>query len=220
MTRARITALLARLWRAERGVALVEFAYTLPVIMVITMAGAEVTSYASSRMRISQIALHVADNASRMGNGTLFGTRQIDEAQINDLFTGAQMQGGKLDVKANGLIILSSLENTTTAGRYKIAWQRCYGDKRSYRSSYGTTANNSITGMGPTGAQVIAPADGATIFVEVHYDYNPLMSDKFSPDTHIREIASMTVRDKRELGKIYNTQNVTKSSCPWTDSGY
>lgn len=210
----------ARFARAQRGVAMVEFAYSLPVIMLITLAGAEVTSYSSTKMRISQVALHTADNGSRIGTGTLFATRQVTEAQILDLFTGAQMQSGGLDVKKNGLIILSSLEPTSTAGRYKIAWQRCYGDKRSYRSTYGTTANNNITGMGPAGAQVIAPSDGATIFVEVHYDYDAVVADRFAPGAKIREIASMTVRDKRELGTIYNPENVVKASCPWTDVGY
>ena len=220
MIRLSLAPRLRRLLRDQRGVAFVEFAYALPVVMLITLAGAEVTGFATTKMRISQVALHAADNASRMGTGTLFATRQISEAQILDIFTGADFQSGGLGLKKNGFVILSSLEESTTPGKYKIAWQRCYGDKNSYRSTYGTTADKAIAGMGPAGAQVIAPSGGATIFVEVFYDYTPTVSAKFTPSTKIREIASMTVRDKRELGKIYNGEGVTKASCPWSDQGY
>lgn len=56
------------------------------------------------------------------------------------------------------------------------------------------------------------------IFVEVAYDYEPLISDRFLPSSQIRDIAAMTVRDDRDFGGngeigIYNSEGVTPSTC-------
>ena len=74
------------------------------------MGGLELTNYVSTKMRISQIALHVADNGSRIGIDSLIAKPRITEAQINDLLIGANMQSGGLDIQASGRIILSSVE--------------------------------------------------------------------------------------------------------------
>ena len=51
------------------GLAMVEFAAVLPFGLILCLTGAELTNYATTRMRISQLALHVADHVSRIGNG-------------------------------------------------------------------------------------------------------------------------------------------------------
>ena len=205
----------ARELRRDRGgMALVEFALSLPFVVFVTMTGAELANFTTAKMRVSQIALHVADNAARIGTGTVLSNKTISEAQINDLFTGANYQGGRLNVKTNGKVILSSLENDpSNTGKYYIHWQRCYGSK-TYASSYGKQGDNNLTGMGPTGQKVTAPSGGATMFVEISYNYQPIISTKFMPMSTITEIAAMTVRDSRDLTQIYNSEGVTASSCP------
>src|SRR4051794_9035519 len=98
------------LGRDTSGVALIEFALTLPVLLVLSLTGAELTNYITTKMRISQIALHLADNAARIGAGTQLSLKTITEADINDLFVGANLQSGELGLQTNGRIILSSLE--------------------------------------------------------------------------------------------------------------
>jgi Flp pilus assembly protein TadG len=199
------------------GVALLEFAFTLPILLLMSLTGAELTNYIITKMRISQIALHLADNSARIGTGSQLQAKQITEADINDLFTGAQLQSGELGLQANGRVIISSVEpHATTAGRYRIRWQRCYGNKTSWGSSYGTTAaTTSVTGVGPAGRQVIAPASGVTMFVEVRYQYTPLFKTSLSPTTEIAETASMMVRDRRDTtggtSGVYAVTGVTAS---------
>ena len=55
-----------RLRRDERGVALIEFAISLPVLLILCMFGLEAANLALTHLRISQIAMLVADNASRV----------------------------------------------------------------------------------------------------------------------------------------------------------
>lgn len=208
-----------RLQRDRSGVALLEFAFSLPILLVLSLTGAELTNYIITRMRISQIALHLADNAARIGTGSQLQAKQITEADINDLFVGAHLQSGELGLKQNGRVILSSIERSTVnTANSRIRWQRCYGQKTSRTSSYGTVANSTnVTGVGPTGRQVSAPASGVTMFVEVYYEYQPLVKTSLSPTTEMTEVASMMVRDRRDTSGgnngVYSSTGVTASTC-------
>ncbi|TPG04434.1 TadE/TadG family type IV pilus assembly protein, partial [Sphingomonas oligophenolica] len=135
-----IAALAARLARDTGGLALLEFAFTLPILLMMSLTGAELTNYITTRMRVSQMALQLADNAARMGKGTQITAKSISELDINDLLTGAQLQSGELDLKGRGRVIISDLEpvaNPNTTNKYKIVWQRCYGSKTAHASTYG-----------------------------------------------------------------------------------
>ena len=195
---ARLAALTARFRRDTSGVALLEFALTLPILLLLSLTGAELTNYITTKMRVSQISLHLADNAARIGSGSQLALKTINESDINDLFTGAQLQSGELDLNTNGRIILSSVEvDSAHTGKYKIAWQRCKGLKTSHASTYGVAGANNLTGVGPAGRQTIAPSDGAAMFVEVYYEYQPLVKTSLAPANNFIEIASMMVRDRR-----------------------
>lgn len=209
-----------RLHRDTSGLALLEFAFILPVVITMSLTGAELTNYITTKMRIGQIALQLSDDAARMGTGSQLSAKQISETDINDLFTGAQLQSGELDLQTNGRVILTDLEPTNTpvntAGTYKIGWRRCYGNKTSYVRQYPTgTGTTGLTGIGPAGRQVTAQDDNATMFVEVFYTYKPIVGlGTLAPTTTFTETASMAVRDRRDLTQIYNTAGATASTCP------
>lgn len=196
------------------GLALLEFAFVLPILLTMCLGGAELTNFATTRMRVSQIALHLADHAARLGVGSPLQAKTITEADINEVFTGAGLQASELDLYARGRVFISSLEpvaTPNTTDRYKIGWQRCRGAVVR-TSSYGVAGATNLPGMGPTGSQVKAPEDGATIFVQVTYLYRPIVG-QFVPATELTEIASMPVRDRRDLSQIYPAPPATASSC-------
>ncbi len=212
-----MTGLICRLRRHESGVAMIEFAYSLPLLVALGLTGAELTNYITVRMRMSQIALQVADNAARMGTSVAYGPKQINEADINDVFTGSQVASGGLDMSTNGRVILSDLEPTSSgATTYKIGWQRCYGSQ-THASTYGTSGQTGLTGMGPTGNKVTALNGSATMFVEVYYVYKPLVKAAWAPSLTLTEIASMAVRDTRDLtggnSGVYPVSGVTAATC-------
>ena len=210
----RIFARIRDFHRDNSGLALLEFALSLPVLLLMSLTGAELTNFITTRMRISQLALHIADNGARIGSGGQLIAKTISETDINDLLTGAGLQAGELDLYAHGRVIISSLEpDPAHSGKYKISWQRCRGAITSHASSYGRAGDTNLTGMGPTGRQAIAPADGGTIFVEVYYEYQPLIKTSLAPESGIREIASMMVRDARDYSRIYNSEGATPSTC-------
>lgn len=217
----KIAAFLEKLRRSEAGLAMVELAYSLPIVVPLFVAGAELTNFAVTKMRISQIALHVADNASRIGTETLLSAPRISEKQINDLLTGANLQAGTLNLQGKGRVFLSSVEpiaNPNSQNKFKIHWQRCFGSL-ARSSTYGVADSTQHTGgVGPAGKKATAPDNGGTMFVEVVYSYTPLMIPGFIPVMDIRETAAMTVRDNRDYNGnngagIFNDEVVTPSLC-------
>jgi Flp pilus assembly protein TadG len=202
-----------RLAAARDGVAVVEFAYSLPFLVLLGMGGSELANFVTTKMRVSQLALHVADNGSRVGTGTVLSVKQITEAQINDLLTGAGLQARELNLYNNGRVIVSSLQaDPSNSGKYMIKWQRCRGMKN-VTSSYGLQGASNLTGITANGQLITPPTDGAVIFVELAYSYQPLIARSFAPRTEMREIAAMTVRDNRDLTQIYNPEAVTAANC-------
>jgi Flp pilus assembly protein TadG len=195
----------------KSGVALVEFAYCLPVFLGFGFCALEVANLATARMRVSQIAMALADNATRIGVNTGISEKKVFESDIYDIFEGVRQQSGSLNIEARGKIILSSLQRNASGGQW-IAWQRCTGSK-SFSSSYGAAGTGrtgtAYTGMGPAGSQIQAPAGTAVMFVEIAYDYRALVEPiaqgmtYFGMNTNNQTLlyrAAFIVRDPRVLG--------------------
>ncbi|BAI96285.1 hypothetical protein Sj15T_06050 [Sphingobium sp. TA15] len=229
--------MLASLGGDRRGLALIEFAYMAPIMLLLMVGGAELANYSITSMRISALALQVADNASRIGEGDPMAKKKVSEAQINDLLQGALAQGGNLNVnstyvekqsggsstiKNKARIIISSLEPDPDAGhvdRNYIHWQRCFGLARDFTPQYGVQGNDNLIGMGPTDRQVYAPPGAGVIFVELYYRYEPIFpvaqleSIGLPSYRTINAVAAMVVRDDRDYSQLYNTESVTPATC-------
>ncbi len=191
--------------RDRRGLAMLEFALALPIVLPIGLYAIELSNYGVRQLQLSQATLALADNASRVGADTNMATQQLREIDINEVLQGLRLQTSGLRLTTNGRVTISSLE--VRDGAQWIHWQRCIGLKRGngYDSSFGRagdggTAGTSFRGMGRTGSLVMAPPNSAVIFVEVNYDYTPLISSYFLGDRKLQQIASFIVRDNRELG--------------------
>ena len=235
----------ARRFRDDRsGLALLEFAFTAPLVVTLGLWGVETANLALANLRVSQVALNLADNASRVGVQSTLVTQQLREVDINDVFAAARAQGAAWDLTTRGRITLSSLE-ADKDGKQTIHWQRCLGMKSGagYDSTYGRTtisggspaaadsttasydptagvntsmsgADNSAShpgsvipgGMGETGAKVVSPNNSGVMFVEINYDYKPVVGTGWLPNgaAKLRYIASFIVRDRRDFGQVYN----------------
>jgi hypothetical protein len=203
----RLASTLVRLGASRSGVAATEFALTLPFLLGSGLMGLEIANRAIVSMQISQIATQIADNASRIGDTSTLDNRKIYEADIDDLLRGASVQtGDRIALYQHGRVIISSLEVVPgTDDQQYIHWQRCAGKKK-HVSSYGLEGDgltSGISGMGPAGHQVWAFKGEAVIFVEVAYDYQPLVGTTFGLPSEIDSTASFTVRDDRDLTQIY-----------------
>lgn len=211
-----MTTKLKSLFRDRSGLALIEFAYSLPFLTIVGMGATELTNYAWVKLQVSQIALNTADHASRLGENGVLQDIKIYESDINDLFVGAELESGSLDLAANGRVILSSLTQNASGGQW-IQWQRCTG-ALDHDSTYGKEGDGetgtSFAGMGLSGKEITASSGTAVMFVEVAYTYQPLFSDAWVPGPkNLVEFAAFNVRDDRDLTQIYTVSGVTASTC-------
>lgn len=207
----------------HRGVALTEFALTLPIILMIGGWGIELAFLARTNLQISQYALNLADNASRVGVETNAGVTSLRETDVNDVLQGVKLEGGMIDLTTHGRITLSSLENIQQtyddALTQRVHWQRCIGVKSGtgYDSSYGVTKTKDGTadtpdtagtlmpdGMGGTDSKVNAPPNSGVMFVEINYEYQPLFGTMFVEPRIIHYVGSFMVRDNRNYQQLFN----------------
>jgi len=207
MTAPPFPSLLRRLAASRSGVAATEFAIVLPFLLGAGLMGLEVANRAVVQMQVSQLAVQIADNASRIGDTSSLQDRKIYESDLNDLFQGADIQGGnRINLFDHGRVIVSSLEVVPdTDDQQYIHWQRCLGAKE-HESTYGLEGDGldgDLVGMGPPGEEVSAFDDEAVIFVEIAYDYQSLVGEAFGFSDVVTATASFTVRDDRDLTQIY-----------------
>jgi hypothetical protein len=185
------------------GVALTEFALMLPILCAVCITGVELANYAHATMRVSQVALSVADNAGRIRDS-------IDEADVDAILIGAKLAGESIQFETHGRVILSMIEHnglTGSSAGQRITWQRCFGMKPA-ESSYGVegdgaTSDNFKDGFGPTGNKIAALPNDGLMFVEVVYDYQPVFnvaSDLLAglAGKTVRYTAAFPVREREE----------------------
>jgi hypothetical protein len=201
--------------RCTSGVAIVEFALSLPLLIGTGVGGIEVSRFVAANMQVSQIALLVADNTGRVRGS-------IDESDIEEVMIGARTAGEAVDFGHNGRVILSSLEPnglTGTSEGQMIRWQRCFGMKNK-TSSYGiegagTTNATMATGMGPSGNKITAVSGSAVMFVEAFYEYEPLVMGDLISSTELHYTAAYTVRERatQTLSNLGNISAGNKRLC-------
>lgn len=206
----------ARLRDCTSGAIIIEFAMLLPVIALMGLGGIEVANFALVNMRVNQIAVSLADNASRAKQATIGAAPRMREFDVNQAFSAAVLQADGLDLATNGRLILSSLQVNGSGGQW-IQWQRCSG-ALSATSSYGTqgigATGTAFAGMGPSTRLVTAESNAAVMFAEVVYQYRPVYFSGVVATQQIRKFAAMYVRDDRDLTQIYNpSPTSTVSSC-------
>ena len=219
--------------RCESGLALTEFAFAIPILLTLGLVGMEVAWLTLAHLKVSNIAMMTADNASRVRDS-------IDEGNITELFLGATMAGQSMNFGARGRIILYSIEPNAANTRQWIRWQRCTGSKvvaptygrpktasgtnivngtEIYQTDRQTPSTNpssetgaTATAIGPTGNQIAAASGTAVNMAEVHYDYQPLLAGNMLGNITITRVAAFNVR-QRTNQSISNGARITPASC-------
>lgn len=176
------------LLRNRRGVALVEFAFAFPMLLILVLNGLELVHYVVVQMKVNQIAVMTADSASKLRS-------TMTESFMNQLFTGADKAGASIDFKGHGKIIVSSVQNNAKGTGQWVRWQRCFGSL-SYASKYGSEGSGaSDSKLSNFGGLAAAPGS-AIIYAEAAYDYQPLFPAGLLPLSRVQRDTAFVVRQR------------------------
>ncbi|MBI1404031.1 MAG: hypothetical protein GC147_12565 [Porphyrobacter sp.] len=174
-----LSALLARLRRDRRGLAMIEFAYALPVFLGFGLVGLEFTNVVLARQKTERIAATLADQVA--GNQV-----PPNERQIGDLFAAVPQIAQPFGFGAEGNVAITAVvgivDPAEDAVRNKIAWQRCLRSG-AHPSSIGRqwTGSPDIA----EGPSVSLPDDlqlgqnQMVIVAEVFFPYRPVIARGF-----------------------------------------
>ncbi|HSF13179.1 MAG TPA: TadE family protein [Erythrobacter sp.] len=190
-----------RLLRDRSGVAMIEFAFTAPILLGMGMLGTETAYLVVTHMKVSQVAMQVADNASRIGSTDVVAARRIFESDIKETFVGAEKLAEGIGIYQQGRIIISSVQQNEDGGQW-VAWQRCRG-AMNWESSFGEEGDGAdgtgFPGMGDPGREITASPGTAVMFVEVAYTYDALTPFDIFDERVITYTAAFNIRDNRDL---------------------
>ena len=199
---------------SQDGVAYIEFALALPVVIMVTMYGLEIAWVTINQQKVNQIAAVTADNAARV-RGT------IDETDISEIMTGARMAGQRMKFTDHGRIVLSSIQQNPAGNGQWLRWQRCEGALAT-RSRYGREGKGQnatdLPGIGNPSNPMRAGAGNAIMLVEASYEYQPLISNQFYGRKTLRAETAFLVRDRTALN-IGNSTNIASNRLKTCDDG-
>jgi Flp pilus assembly protein TadG len=158
-----------------QGLAVVEFAAVLPVLIVMFFGCFEATRYVLIVTKVDRVSTAIGDLVSQADS--------LTNAQVNDLFLAAEDIMEPFDLGTNGRVIVSDVYRQTSSPAV-VSWQRNDG---------GALASSSL--IGAQGATATLPA-GLTLAVgddvivtEAFYRYAPTLVDWFLSPVVLRKVS-------------------------------
>lgn len=153
----------ARLGRDRRGIAAVEFALVLPVLMILVLGCVEVAQYVLLHQKLQRSATTVADLMTRDASWSA--------AEIDDMFAAVAHVATPFDMAGSGVVIMTGLTGRSD-GNVNVSWQRSGAGSLVAGSEIGSPGQV-ITA--PSGLTI--PETETVVAAEVKFDYDPLFLD-------------------------------------------
>ena len=176
-TSARHPKMLQRLLRADQGLAVLEFALILPVLMSLFYGAVEITRYILITQKVEKLAFTVADVTAQ--------SQTVSNASLNQVLAATSDIMSPYTMTSNGRVIISSLYRaagaTTTA---TVNWRYQGGGTLTATSALGAVG---ATPSMPTGFTFDEREN--VIAAEVFYQFSPLISTQFFGTKTIYRVA-------------------------------
>ena len=178
----------ARFARADDGVAAVEFALIVPVMLFMFMGAVELSQAVTVDRRVSQVAATSGDLVAR-------SETNIQQTEVEDIMKVGTYLMAPYPTTRLKVIIRSVASSTTSATDTKEKW-RC-----TYDTALGTPFS-CICVNAPTGTAYALPSglvgvNDSVVIAETEYGYQPWPFDKFFKNTWTQTTPGIyTIKDK------------------------
>lgn len=160
---------------SRRGNAVLEFAFAVPVLALISLNTFELGRYALAHLKMYNAASSTADLASR--------DETLSSAQINDILSAAQHIVRPFDLTDDGTVIITGV-SADVDNAPEVFWQYSGAGSLGATSEVGTTVGDPAN----IPSEVPIRAQETIIVAEVFYRYRPMFIDLI-PETIIRSIS-------------------------------
>lgn len=168
----RIRAGLARLRRAERGAAAVEFALILPIMLLVYIGSMEASTLISMDRKVQSIAGSVGDLVARTD-------KVLPASQMRDFFRAAS--GIMTPFSSDPVLQVVTAVNVSNDGVARVAWSRQF-----IGGVYSTSTRYPQNSVFPLPAEMIDISKGQMVIAaEASYAYTPLFGIVFNQPVNL-----------------------------------
>jgi Flp pilus assembly protein TadG len=167
--RHRLRKLLGRFRRDRRGVAAIEFALIVPILLLLALGCFEVPRYVLLWQRLERAASGVSDLVAQ-------ADEPMTSTQMTDIMSAAKILMLPYDVITNGSIVVTSINNPTGGTGVKNTWRVFCGTVNSTGKLGAVGATPSSTAL-PT---ALSPSlDNEVLVTEIYFNFTPVFKNNF-----------------------------------------
>lgn len=155
---------LRKFWRCQDGLAVMEFAFGLPVLIIILLGCFDAARFVLINQKMARVASQTSDLVAQAD--------VVTESEMDDLWVAAGETALPFDIGAEGRVIVSSVFRAYTPASAvpTIVWQRMTDPGLNSTSKLGEEADTD-----PPLATGFSLRNGENVIVaEVYYDYSPV----------------------------------------------
>ena len=204
----------------ERGIAFVEFALALPLVLGLTIGGLEMANFIIANNAVQRLATMSADMLSQAG----MNNQPTSEAQIYDMFYALDSSGKPLNLRQHGRIILTVIKGV---GQSNGSVRNEFADSHVYSQQFDGGYVSAAPLMG-CHSKVTLPTFGRTlplneimVHAQASYRYQPLFLNGsvlgyFSVPQDITRTAVFRMR-KNTWNIINDGSHPSKKNCDTPD---
>ncbi len=181
MTRSVLKWLRRGLIEDRRGGVMIEFAFIMPLLVLVMLAGVDIVRFAMLQQKLTRAATTSADLVAQY--------QTMSATQLDQLLLAIEHVIDPFPFGASGQVIVSSISRATAAAPVLVSWQQFGPGGISVTSNFGVTGGNATL---PTG--FIVNAGENVIAAEVFYDFEPLMFSTLVPARRVEHQAMFRPR--------------------------
>lgn len=169
-----MSTLIKRIVADRRGALIAEFAAALPVLVLLLLAGVEVSRFALLQQKLDRLATSMGDLVAQ--------AESLTGPELDQLFLASEHITWPFDVETQGVVIISSIGMPSggAPGSTIINWQRKGGGSLAATSELGAPSQAATL---PTGLQV--GQNQTIIAAEVFFDFKPLFVSAIVPGARL-----------------------------------
>ncbi|HVZ01790.1 MAG TPA: TadE/TadG family type IV pilus assembly protein [Dongiaceae bacterium] len=154
--------LFGRFRRDKSGVAAIEFALILPILVLLTLGCFEVPRYVLLWQRLERASSGVSDLVAQ-------ADEPLTANQMTDIFSAAKVLMQPYAIFTDGSIVVTSINNPTGGSGVKNTWRVACG-------TVNTTGTLGAVNSTPTNlpAQLSPTLDNEVLVAEIYFNYTPV----------------------------------------------